>query len=118
MANINYDTRLESVLSLGKYQAKRTIPIVENPYPEDPIAAILKIKNILPGMDFEIIGSDYIEHLKRAYKERDKKGNPIGRWLYRDTQKRWYKVKAKIAGKEISGYINEIALLGKSIKKY
>lgn len=118
MENVNYDTKPESVLLPGKYQAKRTIPIVQDPNPKDPLAAIGKIINILPGMNFDIIGNNYIEKLKRAYKNRDKKGNPIGKWLYRDAQKRWYRVKAVFAGREISGYINELALLGKSIKKY
>ena len=118
MNSINYDTRLKSVLSLGKYQARKSLPVMENPEPDDYKDAVNNVKYILPGMDFEIIGNAYIEKLKRAYKNRDKKGNPIGKWLYRDAQKRWYRVKAVFAGREIHGYINELALLGKSIKKY
>lgn len=118
MENINYDTRPKSVLSLGKYQANKTLPVMENPEPDDYKDAVDKVKYILPGVDFNIIGNNYIEKLKRAYKNRDKKGNPIGKWLYRDAQKRWYRVNTIFAGREISGYINELALLGKSIKKY
>lgn len=118
MENVNYNMKPESVLPIGKYQARKILPVVEYPDPEDPIAAISKIKNILPGIDFNIIGNNYIEKLRRAYKNRNKKGNPIGKWLYKDAQKRWYRVKAVFAGREISGYINELALLGKSIKKY
>jgi len=118
MESINYDTRLKSVLSSGKYQARKSLPVMENPEPDDYKDAVNRVKYILPGVDFNIIGNNYIEKLKRAYKNRDKKGNPIGKWLYRDAQKRWYQVRAVFAGREISGYINELALLGKSIKKY
>ena len=117
MQSINYDTRPVSILSPGKYRAEKIIPVMETPFPENYLDAVSKVKYILPVMDFEIIGNT-IEHLKRAYKERDKKGNPVGKWLYRNAQKRWYQVKAILAGKEIRGYINELALLGKSIKKY
>ena len=61
MENVNYDTRPKSVLSLGKYQARKSLSVME---------------------------------------------------------KRWYRVKAVFAGRVIDGYINELALLGKSIKKY
>ena len=118
MESINYNTRPESVLLLGKYQAKRNLPVMETPEPDDYKDAVNRVKYILPGVDFDITGNNYIEKLKRAYKNRDKKDNPIGKWLYRDAQKRWYRVNAVFAGREISGYINELALLGKSIKKY
>lgn len=118
MESINYDTRLKSVLLLGKYQAKKNLPVMENPEPNNYKDAVNSVKYILPGMHFNIIGNNYIEKLKRAYKNRDKKGNPIGKWLYSDAQKRWYRVKAVFAGREVNGYINELALLGKSIKKY
>jgi hypothetical protein len=118
MENVNYDTRPKSVLSLGKYQARKSLPVMENPEPDDYKDAVNKVNYIVPGTDFNIIGNNYIEKLRRAYKNRDKKGNPIGKWLYRDAQKRWYRVKAVFAGRVIDGYINELALLGKSIKKY
>jgi len=113
MEKIDYDTRPKSVLSIGKYQARKTLPVMENPEPDDYIDAINRVKYILPGVDFNIIINNYIEKLKRAYKDRDKKGNPVGKWLYRDAQKRWYRVKFVFAGREINGYINELALLGK-----
>jgi len=100
----------ESIIVNGRYICGSSLPVVNEINPKDPIKAIGKIKYLHPGMVFTITGYQ-TEHFDRLYKKKDKHGKHFGPWLKLPGAKVWYIVHSRT----ISGFINEVALMGKSL---
>lgn len=104
---INFDREVH--LQAGTYHCTKVLPIVKDPNPKDPIGAIKDIIQLPAGTHFTATGeTESTFHMSKRFDFINSRPLPDLRM-----ERKWWKVSTKHG----NGYINELALFGKTLIK-